>query len=304
MRGEYTKAHKIIEKALADAYLKKYLGPNILGSSYSLEMYLYKSAGRYICGEETALLNALEGKRATPRSKPPFPQKSGLWGRPTLVQNIETLSNLPHIINNGVEWYRSLSKGQDPGTKLYGVSGKVKKPGLWELPLGTTMREILEDYAGGMRDGLKFRAMLPGGASTEFLAEEHLDLPLDYSSMSKINTFMGTGTMIIIDDQTCPVGVMLNLERFFKQESCGFCTPCRDGLAWVVELLSGIENGSGQPEDIAILKEHARLLKPGSTFCPLAPGASMPLRSGLSRFCYEIERHISLKRCPYAHDLH
>lgn len=304
MRGEYTRAHKIVEHALKESYEKGFLGKNIMGSNYSFTLYLHKSSGRYICGEETALLNALEGKRATPRSKPPYPQSSGLWGRPTLVQNVETLSNMPHIVKNGASWFRSLSLGEDAGTKIFGVSGRVKKPGAFELPLGTTMREILEVHAGGMKDGYKFRAALPGGASTEFLLEKHLDTPMDYSSMAKLKTFMGTGTMIVLDDQTCPVGMMLNLEQFFKQESCGFCTPCRDGLAWVVDILKSIEEGSGKPDDVPILLQHADLLKPGSTFCPLAPGASMPLRSGLHYFAEEFTNHFRLKRCPYADNLH
>ena len=304
LRGEYTRAHKIMEKALAEAYDQAILGKDILGSTYNLKLYLHKSAGRYICGEETALLNALEGRRATPRSKPPYPQTSGLWGRPTLIQNVETLSNMPHIVKHGAAWFHSLSKGEDAGTKIFGVSGKVKRPGAWELPLGTTMREILEVHAGGMRDGYKFRALLPGGASTEFMLEKQLDTPMDYSSMAKLSTFMGTGTMIVLDDRTCPIGMMLNLERFFKQESCGFCTPCRDGLAWVVDILSAIENGDGHPDDVPILLQHAQLLKPGSTFCPLAPGASMPLRSGLTYFAEEFASHFRTKRCPYADHLH
>lgn len=304
MRGEYTLAQKIMEQALHDAYAKGILGKDILGTTYNFELYLHKSSGRYICGEETALINALEGRRATPRSKPPYPQTSGLWGKPTLVQNVETLSNLPHIVKNGIEWFRSLSKGEDPGTKIFGISGRVKHPGAWELPLGTTMREILNVHAGGMKDGYKFRAALPGGASTEFLLEKHLDTPMDYSSMAKLSTFMGTGTMIVLDDQTCPIGMMLNLERFFKQESCGFCTPCRDGLAWIVDILAAIEEGEGHPEDLPILLQHAQLLKPGSTFCPLAPGASMPLRSGLTYFADEFASHFRTKRCPYADNLH
>ncbi len=302
MRGEYVRAYKLMHQAIQEAYSAGFLGENIFGSPYSLEFSLHKSSGRYICGEETALINALEGKRATPRAKPPYPQLSGLWGRPTLVQNVETLSNLPHILKNGAPWFQSLGRGVDAGTKIYGVSGKVKRPGAWELPLGTPMRELVEEYAGGMKEGLLFRAALPGGASTEFLLDDKLDMALDYSTMSKAQTFMGTGTMIILDNKTCPVGMILNLERFFKQESCGFCTPCRDGLNWVSEILSAIERGEGQPQDMAILLEHGQLLKPGSTFCPLAPGASMPLLSGLRLFADEFANHFEHKRCPYAYN--
>src|SRR4051794_3910081 len=183
LRGEYRCSAERLSKALSEAREGRYIGPHILGSDYSFELYLHTSAGRYICGEETALLNALEGKRAHPRAKPPFPQVSGLWGKPTIVQNVETLCNLPHIVANGVEWFLGLSRSEDGGTKLFGVSGKVKRPGLWELPLGTTVREIIEEHAGGMRDGLKFRGALPGGASTDFLVQEHLDTPMDYSNV-------------------------------------------------------------------------------------------------------------------------
>lgn len=299
LRGEYVLAQKRLEKAIAEAYAKGYLGKHILGSSYSLNLYVHMSAGRYICGEETALINALEGRRANPRAKPPFPQTSGLWGKPTLVNNVETLSNIRHIVNNGPEWYKKLGKAIDAGTKLYGVSGKVKRPGLWELPMGTSLRELLFEHAGGMRDGVQLRAFLPGGASTDILDEKFLDTPLDYSSMGKAGTRMGTGTMIVIDDQVCPVGALLNLEHFFKQESCGFCTPCRDGLSWVEKILTRIELGAGQAEDLELLASHGRLLGPGSTFCALAPGAASPLLSGLKLFKEDFERHIREKRCAW-----
>jgi NADH-quinone oxidoreductase subunit F len=299
LRGEYTLAARLLNKAIAEAYDAGYLGRNILGSGYSLELRLHISAGRYMCGEETGLLNALEGKRATPRARPPFPQVSGLWGKPTIVNNTETLCNVPHIVKNGAAWYKSLSRGEDGGTKIYGVSGKVKRPGAWELPMGTAIREILEEHAGGMRDGLKFRGLLPGGASTDFLVEEHLDLPMDYGSIQKAGSRMGTGTMIIMDDQTCPVGMTQNLERFFAQESCGWCTPCRDGLPWTAQLLEAIEEGKGQTGDLERLALHCRLLGPGNTFCALAPGAVEPLQSALKYFREDFERHIREQRCPW-----
>jgi NADH-quinone oxidoreductase subunit F len=299
LRGEYTLAARLLNQAIAEAYDAGYLGRNILGSGYSLELRLHISAGRYMCGEETGLLNALEGKRATPRARPPFPQVSGLWGKPTIVNNTETLCNVPHIVKNGAAWYKSLSRGEDGGTKIYGVSGKVKRPGAWELPMGTAIREILEEHAGGMRDGLKFRGLLPGGASTDFLVEEHLDLPMDYGSIQKAGSRMGTGTMIIMDDQTCPVGMTQNLERFFAQESCGWCTPCRDGLPWTAQLLEAIEEGKGQTGDLERLALHCRLLGPGNTFCALAPGAVEPLQSALKYFREDFERHIREQRCPW-----
>jgi NADH-quinone oxidoreductase subunit F len=300
LRWEYKLAEQRLEKTIAEAYEKGYLGKNILGSGYSLELYLHVSAGRYICGEETALLNSLEGKRAIPRAKPPFPQVSGLWGKPTIVNNVETLCNLPHIINNGAAWFKKLSRSGDGGTKLYGASGKVKNPGVWELPMGTTIREILEEHAGGMRDGCKFRGLLPGGASTDFLTEEHLDVPMDYGSVEKAGSRLGTGTMIVLDDQTCPVGMVGNLEKFFAQESCGWCTPCRDGLPWTAKILSALEDGRGEPRDLERLALHTRLLRPGNTFCAFAPGAAEPLQSALKYFREDFEKHIRDKRCAYS----
>jgi len=299
LRGEYKIAAQRISKAIGDAYNAGYLGRNVLGSPYSLEMYLHVSAGRYMCGEETGMLNALEGKRANPRSKPPFPPAAGLWGKPTTVNNVETLCNVPHIIGNGASWFRKLSRTKDGGTKLYGVSGKVKRPGLWELPMGTTVREILEDHAGGMRDGLAFRGLLPGGASTDFLTEQHLDVPMDFTEVQKAGSRMGTGTMIVLDSRTCPVGMLLNLEHFFAQESCGWCTPCWSGLGWVERILNAMEEGHGQPGDIDRLAFHTKFLAPGHTFCALAPGAAEPLQSALRYFREDFERHISEKGCPW-----
>src|SRR6266496_6608195 len=200
LRGEYTLAAERLARAIAEAYERQYLGKNIFGSGYSLELYLHLSGGRYICGDETGLLNALEGKRANPRSKPPFPPSVGLFGKPTVVNNVETLSCVPHIINKGATWFRDLGRTEDSGTKLFGVSGKVKRPGLWELRMGTTAREILEEYAGGMLDGLNCRGLLPGGASTDFIVEQDLDIAMDFSALRKVGSRMGTGTMIVLDD--------------------------------------------------------------------------------------------------------
>jgi len=299
LRWEYKLAGERLTQAIAEAYANNYLGKNILGSEYTLELRLHVSAGRYICGEETGLLNALEGKRANPRAKPPFPQTSGLWGHPTIVNNVETLCNVPHIVNHGADWFRSLSPSQDSGTKLYGVSGKVKKPGLWELPIGATIREILEDCAGGMRDGFTLKGLLPGGGSTDFLTPEHLDVKMDYGSVEKAGSRLGTGTMIVLDDKTCPVGMVRNLEHFFAQESCGWCTPCWAGLQWIEQILSALEAGEGRPGDLEKLAAHTRLLRPGNTYCALAPGAAEPLQSALKYFRDDFERHIREKRCPW-----
>ncbi|MGH7844411.1 MAG: NADH-quinone oxidoreductase subunit NuoF [Candidatus Binatia bacterium] len=299
LRWAYKLAEKRLRKAIAEAYQAGCLGKNILGSGYSLELHLHVSAGRYMCGEETGLLNSLEGKRAIPRAKPPFPQIRGLWGKPTIVNNVETLCNIPPIITKGWEWFTQLSRSRDSGTKLYGVSGKIRRPGLWELPMGTTIREILEEHAGGMRDGCKFRALLPGGASTDFLTEQHLDVPMDYGSVEQAGSRLGTGTMIVLDDQTCPIGMVQNLEKFFAQESCGWCTPCRDGLPWTAQTLQALEDGRGEPRDLERLALHTKLLRPGHTFCALAPGAMEPLQSALKYFREDFERHIREKRCAW-----
>ncbi|HLP16995.1 MAG TPA: NADH-quinone oxidoreductase subunit NuoF [Bacteroidota bacterium] len=299
LRAEYTLAFTRLAAAIKECYASGYLGKNLFGSHYSLELYLHQSAGRYMCGEETGLLNALEGKRANPRAKPPFPQVSGLWGKPTIVQNVETLCNIPHIVKHGAQWYKSLSLTAESGTKIYGVSGRVNTPGAWELPMGTRMRELLEVHAGGMKAGLKFKGLLPGGASTDFLVEEHLDLPMDFSSIQKAGSRLGTGTMIILDDHTCPVGMVHNLIKFFAQESCGFCTPCHEGLPWTARILRSIEMGEGHMDDLDLLAQHTVMLRPGNTFCALAPGAVEPLQSALKYFREEFVRHIVDKQCPY-----
>ncbi len=299
LRWAYKEAEQILNKALAEAYEAGYLGRNILGSGYNLEIHLHTSVGRYMCGEETGLLNALEGKRATPRAKPPYPQVSGLFGKPTIVNNVETLSNIPHIINNGADWFKSLSLNDDGGTKIFGISGKVKKPGLWELPLGITMREVIREYGGGMKDGLRLKGVLPGGASTDFVVEKDLDVEMGFASLPKVGSRLGTATMIILDDKTCPVGFVHNLEHFFAQESCGWCTPCRDGLPWVEKILKSIEDGTGKPEDIELLNFHSKYLGPGNTFCALAPGAVEPLQSAVKYFKDDFDRHISEKKCPW-----
>ena len=299
LRWAYKEAERRLRKAIAEAYEAGYLGKNILGSGFDFELHLHVSAGRYMCGEETGLLNSLEGRRAIPRAKPPFPQVSGLWGQPTIVNNVETLSCVPYILRNGADWFKRLSLTEDGGTKIYGASGRVSRPGLWELPMGITLREILFEHAGGMRDGYQFRGVLPGGASTDFLTEEHFDVKMDFTGVQNAGSRLGTGTLIVLDDQTCPVGMVLNLERFFAQESCGWCTPCREGLPWVARTLQALENGDGLPEDLEILAEHTKLLGPGNTFCALAPGAMEPLQSALKYFHDDFERHVREGRCPW-----
>lgn len=295
LRGEYVLAAERLNRAIAQAIEAGYLGRNILGSDWSFDLFVHTGAGRYICGEETALINSLEGRRATPRAKPPFPQIAGLWGKPTVVNNVETLNNVAPIVLHGADWFKGLSQGKstDSGTKLYGASGRIKNPGVWELPIGTTTREILEEHAGGMRDGLSLKAWLPGGASTDFLLPSHLDLAMDYDTIMKAGSRMGTGLIMAIDDRQSMVSVVRNLETFFARESCGWCTPCRDGLPWTVKLLTALERGEGEPGDIEILAQIAHQLGPGKTFCAHAPGAVEPLQSAIKFFRDEFERGIA-----------
>lgn len=299
LRWAYKSSAKRLLTAIGESKEAGYIGANILNSGFDIEITVHTSVGRYMCGEETALLSALEGKRAIPRAKPPFPQISGLFGKPTIVNNVETLCCVPHIIDKGADWFKGLSNGDGGGTKLYGASGRVNTPGIYELPLGTPLRELVEEHAGGMQDGYQFRAALPGGASTDFLTTDHLDVKMDFKSVSECGSRLGTGTIIVLDDRTCPVGFTHNLEHFFAQESCGWCTPCREGLPWVERILKSIEDGEGREGDLDILLEHTTGLGPGMTFCALAPGAMAPLQSALKYFKEDFQLHIKEKKCPY-----
>lgn len=298
LRGEYVEAAERLRRAIAEAKAAGLLGDNILGSGFSFELFVHTGAGRYICGEETALINSLEGRRANPRAKPPFPAMVGAWGKPTCVNNVETLCNVPAIVLNGKEWYQGLSAGKskDAGTKLMGFSGRVKNPGLWELPFGTTAREILEDHAQGMKPGFKFKAWQPGGAGTDFLTEQHLDLPMEFEAIAKAGSRLGTALAMAVDDQINMVSLCRNLEEFFARESCGWCSPCRDGLPWSVKVLKALERGEGQPGDLEMLDQLCRQLGPGKTFCAHAPGAVEPLQSALKYFRHEFEAGIASER--------
>jgi NADH-quinone oxidoreductase subunit F len=298
LRWAYKLAAQRLTRAISQAYEHKYLGAHVLGSPYSLDIHVHTSAGRYMCGEENGLVDALEGKRPIPRTRPPHAVTCGLWGLPSVINNVETLANVPHIVANGADWFKGLSRTGEGGTKLYGVSGRVRRPGIWELPMGTTLGEIFQDHAGGMLEGYGFRALLPGGASTKFLRQEHFDVPMDFASVQKAGSRLGTGTIIVLDDQTCVVGAVNNLQQFFRRESCGWCTPCREGLPWVSHILESMERGDGRYEDLTVLKEHTWLLRMGHTFCALAPGAMMPLESALKYFQEDFEDHVRQHRCP------
>lgn len=308
LRYEYVIAAKYLIRAISEIKSIGLLGKNILQSGFNFELFLHTGAGRYICGEETALINALEGRRAIPRSKPPFPSSIGLWGKPTCVNNVETLCNIPGIVEHGVVWYKNISSkmSNNTGTKLMGFSGKVKKPGIWELPFGITAREVFEDYAQGMHEGLMLKAWQPGGASTGFLTKNHLDVPMDFDNVAIAGSRFGTGMAIVVDHTVNMVSVLRNIEEFFSRESCGWCTPCRDGLPWIVKLLITLEHHKGRPEDIALLEELSGVLGPGRTFCAHAPGAIEPLKSALKYFKDDFNAGIStycVSKIDNVHDL-
>ncbi|WP_027716667.1 NADH-quinone oxidoreductase subunit NuoF [Desulfuromonas sp. TF] len=298
IRYAYEQCARNLERAIAEAKEAGFLGKDILGTGFSCDMYVHRSAGRYICGEETALLNALEGLRANPRSKPPFPAVRGLFGQPTTVNNVETLANIQHIVAHGPDWFRGLARTKEgAGTKLYGLSGHLNRTPCLELPIGTTLREIVEEHGGGVWKGRKMKACLPGGASTPYLSAEHLDVPLDFEPVEQAGSRFGTAGVTVFDQTTCMVEATLNLNNFFARESCGWCTPCRDGLPFVSWLLQKIERGEGTMEDIGTLQDQLRNIT-GTTFCALAQGAVGPIESLLRLFMDEVVDHIKRGRCP------
>ena len=302
LRAQYDQPFACVERAIAEAYEHGYLGSDILGSGFDFHIYLHESIGRYICGEASAMLNALESQRPNPRARPPHMTGAGLYARPTVVNNVETFAAVPAIVRNGVDWLKSLSASGEGGTKIYGVAGRVERPGCVELPMGTSMRELIEVHAGGMQTGYKLRAVSPGGASTAFVKAEDIDVAMDFGSLEKVSSRLGTGTLVLLDDATCPVGMTLNLLQFFAQESCGWCTPCREGLQWSVSLLRDIEQGRGQAEDLVLLQEHVWIMGADKAFCDLAPGAMQPLEAALRLFRDDFVRHVEDGRCPYAQD--
>lgn len=298
VRPSYENSALIFERELRIAEEAGFLGKNILGSNYSLNIVVHRSGGRYICGEGTAQLNAIEGRRANPRGAPPYATDKGLWQRPTVLDNMETLACVPHIIRKGGEWFKSLAKSNNAaGTKLYCVSGKVNHPGCYELPMGTRLSEIIEVHGGGLPPGSEYKTCLPGGASTRFLPKEFYNIEMDFGPLKAIGHRLGTGAVIVFDHKTCLVAAALNLIEFFVRESCGWCTPCREGLPFIRDLLWRIENGEGREEFIPILKRMC--FHTWKSFCAFAPGATMPVESLLTYFADEVHEHISQKKCPF-----
>lgn len=298
LRYAYETCARNVERAIAEAAGKGYLGHDILGSGFAFELHVHRSAGRYILGEETALINGLEGRRPNPRSKPPFPAQHGLFGKPTNVNNVETFANVPHILTGGAEWYKALARtAEGAGTMLVGLSGHLERTACHELPMGISLREVIEQCGGGVRGGRQFKACLPGGASTPFLTAAQLDTPLDHLHLEQAGSRLGTAGITVFDDTTCMVAATLNLARFFARESCGWCTPCRDGLQVIVWLLAEIEAGRGHADLIAMLHDQVKNIS-GRSFCALAEGAMGPVKALLERFGDELEDHVIRGRCP------
>lgn len=300
IRYAYEKQAENLRRAIAEAVQAGYLGKNILASGFDFELHVHGSAGRYILGEETALLNGLEGVRPNPRLKPPFPAVRGLFGQPTTVNNVETLANIPHIVSGGAQWFKDLALTPDgSGTKLFGLSGHLNRTECFELPVGISLREVVETYGRGVWKNKQFKACLPGGASTPYLTREHLDVPLDFGSLEKVGSRFGTAGVTAFDEDTCMVAVTLNLIRFFARESCGWCTPCRDGLTMVRWLLETLESGKGTHEHLQMLKDQLKNIS-GKSFCALAEGAMGPLSGLLTHFEQEIVDHIERGHCPFS----
>lgn len=291
IRGELVMAANILNRAISEAYKKGYLGNNILGSGFSVDLYLHRGAGAYICGEETALIESLEGKRGQPRLKPPFPATFGLYGKPTVINNVETLSNIPHIVLKGDAWYSKIGTPKSTGTRIFSVSGHIKKPGNYELPLGTPLRTIIYDYAGGLKDGRKLKAVIPGGSSTPILTPDHIDVPMDFESVASAGSALGSGGLIIMDDTTCMVHVAKRLMEFYYHESCGKCTPCRIGTKRMLEMLEDISMGKGDNEDGLFLETLATDMIDAS-ICGLGWSAPNPILSLIWYFGEEFKEHL------------
>ena len=296
-RGEFVWPATVLARAVAEAYERGYLGPKVAGSDYALDVVLHRGAGAYICGEETALLESLEGKRGQPRLRPPFPAVEGLYASPTVINNVETLSNVPHILARGAEWYASIGTEKSTGPAIYSISGKVARPGNYEAPMGTTARELIEGRAGGIAGGRRIKAWTPGGSSTPLLTADHLDTPMDFDSVSAAGSLLGTKAMIVLDDTDCVVDTARRFTGFYAHESCGKCTNCREGTWWASRILGRIESGLGRPEDIDLVDQVASNMLFRS-FCALADGAASPVNSSIKFFRDEYEEHVRLGRCP------
>lgn len=297
IRGEFAFGAEVLEKAIAEAYERGHLGTDIYGTGFGLDVVLHRGAGAYICGEETGLIESLEGKRAYPRVKPPFPATYGLFGCPTIVNNVETLCCVPHIVKRGPEWFKSIGPERGPGPKLYCVSGHVERPGIYELPSGTPLREILYDHCGGIWKGRQLKAVIPGGSSVPVFTADEIDVAMDFDSVAKAGSLLGSAGIIVMDDHTCMVRTLEVIARFYHHESCGQCTPCREGTGWLHKVLKRLERGAGTEGDLDLLLSLSDNMM-GNTICVLADAAAMPTKSFVTKFRDEFAEHVRLGGCP------
>jgi NADH-quinone oxidoreductase subunit F len=296
IRGEFFHVQTVLEQAIDDAYAKGILGKNIFGSGFDCDVYVHRGAGAYEAGEETALLESLEGKRAQPRNKPPFPAVVGVYGKPTAVNNVETLCNVPSIVSKGAEWYASLGPEKNGGPKLYCVSGHVKRPGVFEASMNVTLRELIDGHAGGVRDGRTLKAVIPGGSSVPILMPDQLDTQASFDAIQKAGSLLGSAAIVVLDDTTCMVWLAENLLHFYRHESCGKCTPCREGTDWLHKILQRIERGEGQMRDLDLLASISGNIG-GKTLCAFGDAAVTPVLTTLKHFRHEYEAHIKEGRC-------
>ncbi|MET9273869.1 NADH-quinone oxidoreductase subunit NuoF [Kribbella sp. NPDC003557] len=297
VRGEVLHVIRRLQQAVQEAKDAGYIGQNILGSGYDLDVVVHAGAGAYICGEETALLDSLEGRRGQPRLRPPFPAVAGLYGCPTVINNVESIASVPVILKNGADWFSSMGTEKSKGMTLYSLSGHVTRPGQYEAPLGITLRELL-DLAGGVREGHQLKFWTPGGSSTPLLTSEHLDVPLDYEGVGSVGSMLGTKALQIFDDSVCVVRAVLRWTEFYKHESCGKCTPCREGTWWLVQILERLEKGQGSEEDLDVLLDLSENIL-GRSFCALGDGATAPITSSIAHFKDEYLAHFEHGGCPF-----
>ncbi len=301
VRGEFLDCIDTLERAVKEAHREGIIGEKVMGSSFSLDIAIHRGAGAYICGEETALIESLEGKKGRPRLKPPFPAQKGLYQCPTIVNNVETIACVPYIVERGGEWFANLGTEKNGGTKLYAVSGHVKRPGVYELPMGTALREIIYEHAGGIIDDLRLKAVIPGGSSSPVLTPDEIDVKMDFDSLARIGSMLGSGAVIVISEKACMVKTLYVLARFYAHESCGQCTPCRNGTSWMEKIIKRVEDGKGRKEDIDLLLDICDNIK-GKTVCPLGDAAVMPVESFIKKFREEFEAHIAFKGCTVSYE--
>jgi NADH-quinone oxidoreductase subunit F len=298
IRGEYAFPARQLERCIEEAYAKGYLGKNVMKTGFRHDVVMTRGAGAYICGEETGLLESLEGKKGQPRKKPPFPAQYGAFGMPTTVNNVETFSHVPHIVAKGADWFRGFGTEKSPGTTIFGVSGHVERPGLYELPLGTRLDEIVFEHAEGVRGGRKVKGVIPGGMSMPILPAGQLDVPMANEFLRERKTMLGTGGIMVMDETTCMVRAASVITYFFRDESCGQCTQCREGTGWLNKIVNRIERGAGLPEDLDVLVDVAGKME-GQTICAFADAAAWPVQGLMRHFRSDFEAHIEHKKCPF-----